>query len=131
MLPWVVVTRAQLTKLVYERNQGRSIIMSAQKSGMSRNTARKHLRQNDVLNQEKSPNTWRTRKDPLERIWPEALKMLREAPELEAKALFEHLSQCHPGELKPGLLRTFQRRVRSWLLAQAALSDNVRKVLNL
>ncbi|YCM42762.1 IS21 family transposase [Verrucomicrobiaceae bacterium 227] len=113
-----MVTRAQLTKLVYERNQGRSIIMSAQKSGMSRNTARNHLRQDDVLKQEKVPHTWRTRKDPLEGIWPEALKMLREAPDLEAKALFDYLSQCHPGVLKPGLLRTFQRRVRSWRLAE-------------
>jgi len=85
---------------------------------MSRNTAGKHLRQDDVLKQEKPLHTWRTRKDPLERIWPEALKMLREAPELEAKALFDHLSQGHPGKVKPGLLRTFQRRVRSWRLAE-------------
>ena len=57
------------------------------------------------MKQEKPLHTWRTRKDPLERIWPEALKMLREAPELEAKALFDHLSQSHPAEVKPGLLR--------------------------
>jgi hypothetical protein len=92
--------------------------MSAQKSGRSRNTARKHLRQDDVLKQEQPLHTWRTRKDPLERIWPEGLEMLREASELEAKALFDHLSQCHPGEVKPGLLRTFQRRERSWRLAE-------------
>ena len=90
--------------------------MSATKAGMSRNTARKHLRQDDVLYQEKVPHTWRTRKDPLEAIWPKAEEMLREAPELEAKALFEHLRQCHPGGLKQGLLRTFQRRVRGWRL---------------
>jgi len=40
--------------------------------------------------------------------------MLVDAPELEAKALFEHFDQCHPGGLKPGILRTFQRRVRAW-----------------
>lgn len=39
--------------------------MSANKAGMSRNTARKHLRQNDPLQQERKPHTWRTRKDPL------------------------------------------------------------------
>lgn len=88
--------------------------MSANKAGMSRNTARKHLRQNDPLQQERKLHTWRTRKDPLEDIWPEAQKMLLDAPELEAKALFEHFDQCRPGELKPGLLRTFQRRVRAW-----------------
>lgn len=90
--------------------------MSANKAGMSRNTARKHLRQNDPLQQERKPHTWRTRKDPLEDIWPEAQKMLADAPELEAKALFEHFDQVSPGGLKPGLLRTFQRRVRAWRL---------------
>jgi hypothetical protein len=41
VLLWVVVKRTQLTKLVYERNQGASIAMSAMKAGMTRNTARK------------------------------------------------------------------------------------------
>jgi transposase len=111
-----VVTRAQLKTLVREHSQGKTIIMSANKAGMSRDTARKHLRQNAPLQQERKPHTWRTRKDPLEDIWPEAEKMLLNAPELEAKALFEHFDQCQPGGLKPGLLRTFQRRVRGWRL---------------
>ncbi len=118
MLLWVVVKRTQLTKLVYERNKGASIEMSAIKAGMSRNTARKHLRQNDVMEQRRSPHMWRTRPDPLEKIWPEALEMLRQAPELEAKALFEHLRQKHPEAIGAGLLRTFQRRVRRWRLME-------------
>ena len=32
--------------------------MSAMKSGMSRNTARKYLRQNDVTEQRREPHTW-------------------------------------------------------------------------
>jgi len=92
--------------------------MSAQKSGMSPNTARKHLRQENVTDQKKVPHTWRTRTDPLEAIWPEAVTMLRDAPELEAKALFEHLSQRHPGKVQAEMLRTFQRRVRKWRLAE-------------
>ncbi len=92
--------------------------MSAMKAGMSRNTARKYLRQNDVMEQRREPHTWRTRKDPLEGIWPRALKMLREAPELEAKALFEYLAESSGGAIQPGLLRTFQRRVRRWRLAE-------------
>jgi hypothetical protein len=46
-----VVTKAQLTKLVYERNQGRTISMSAMKSGMTRKTAGKYLRQDNVMEQ--------------------------------------------------------------------------------
>jgi len=92
--------------------------MSAIKAGMSRTTARNYLRQDDVMEQRQAPHGWRTRADPLEAVWPQALAMLREAPELEAKALFEHLAQSHPGGVKAGLLRTFQRRVRSWRLAE-------------
>ena len=92
--------------------------MSAMKAGMSRKTGRKYLRQDNVLEQRQAPHTWRTRADPLEGIWPQALAMLRQAPELEAKALFEHLAQSHPGGIVPGLLRTFQRRVRRWRLVE-------------
>lgn len=92
--------------------------MSAMKSGMSRNTARKYLRQNDVTEQQRVPHTWRTREDPLEAIWPQAEEMLRQAPELEAKALFEHLTAGRQDEIKPGLLRTFQRRVKAWRLKE-------------
>lgn len=117
----VVVTRTQLNKLVSERNQGRTISMSAMKAGMSRTTASKYLGQNDPLEQPRVPHDWRTREDSLKAIWPRAEEMLRQAPELEAKALFEHLaatcaSQAEP--LKPGLLRTFQRRVKAWRLKE-------------
>jgi transposase len=88
------------------------------KAGMSRNTARKYLRQEDVMEQRREPHNWRTRADPLEAIWPRALEMLRQAPELEAKALFGHLASGREEEKKPGLLRTFQRRVRAWRLAE-------------
>ncbi len=118
MLLWVVVNRTQLTKLVYERNQGANISMSAIKAGMSRTTARNYLRQDNVMEQRQVPHTWRTREDPLEAVWPQALAMLGEAPELEAKSLFEYLAQSHPGGIKEGLLRTFQRRVRGWRLAE-------------
>jgi transposase len=42
--------------------------------------------------------------------------MLEAAPELEAKALFEHLSERHPGAIEDEQLRTFQRRVHQWRL---------------
>lgn len=92
--------------------------MSAMKAGMSRTTARNYLRQDDVMEQRQVPHTWRTRADPLEGIWPQALAMLGQAPELEAKALFEHLAQSQPGGVKAGLLRTFQRRVKTWRLVE-------------
>lgn len=93
---------------------------------MNRKTAGKYLSQDNVLEPRRVPHTWKTRKDPLLEIWPKALLMLQEAPELEAKALFEYLVPAAvaggpPGEGSPGglqekHLRTFQRRVRDWRL---------------
>ena len=70
------------------------------------------------MEQRRVPHTWRTREDPLEGLWPKALGMLRDAPELEAKALFEHLLVGSPGTVSEKHLRTFQRRVRRWRLAE-------------
>ena len=90
--------------------------MSAMKAGVSRNTARKYLRQADPSKQEKQPHDWRTRKDPLEAVWSTARGMLETAPELQAKALLEHLSERTEGGIGENVLRTFQRRVRQWRL---------------
>lgn len=111
-----MINRRQINQLVNERNRRVSITMSAMKAGVSRNTARKYLRQADPSKQERTPHDWRTRKDPLEAVWGVALGMLEAAPELEAKALFEHLGERMPGGLDPKVLRTFQRRVRQWRL---------------
>ncbi|MEI7910613.1 MAG: hypothetical protein WCK77_13330 [Verrucomicrobiota bacterium] len=92
--------------------------MSAIKAGMSSTTARNYLRQDDVMEQRQVPHTWRTRPDPLEGIWPQALAMLGQTPKLEAKALFVHLAQSQSGGVKAGLSRTFQRRVKLWCLAE-------------
>ena len=116
MLLGVVVTRTQLTKLVIERNQGKTISMCAMKAGMSRKTAGKYLSQDNVLKERRVPHTWKTRKDPLAEIWAMAQEMLLDAPELEAKALFEHLMPGGAGAIEEKHLRTFQRRVRDWRL---------------
>jgi hypothetical protein len=54
--------------------------------------------------------------DPLAAIWQLAEPRLRAAPELEAKALFEHLLMIRPERMREAQLRTFQLRVRQWRL---------------
>jgi hypothetical protein len=49
-------------------------------------------------------------------IWPQAVVMLEEAPDLEAKALFEYLWERSPWAVQEKHLRTFQRRVKLWRL---------------
>lgn len=72
-----MINRRQINQLVMERNRRVSISMSAMKAGVSRNTARKYLRQADPSKQEKQAHEWRTRKDPLEAVWSAARGMLQ------------------------------------------------------
>jgi hypothetical protein len=65
------------------------------------------------------PHTWRTREDPFKDVWPKVLGWLQDEPESAAKDLFERLLIDHPGNFKPGQLRTLQRRVRDWRGAMA------------
>lgn len=88
---------------------------AAMKAGMHRETARRYVTAQTGPTQLKKPHTWRTRTDPLDAIWPEAERWLQESPEVEAKALFEHLLATRPGEVDGRALRTFQRRVTDWL----------------
>ena len=61
-----------------------------------------------------SPGEWRTRPDPFAEDWPGIAERLADAPELEARALFEDLLSRQPERYEPGQLRTFQRRVKQW-----------------
>jgi hypothetical protein len=56
--------------------------------------------------------------DPFEEDWPAMASMLAAAPDLEAKALFEHLQSLRPGRYQDGHVRTFQRRVKHWRAIQ-------------
>ncbi len=56
----------------------------------------------------------RTRPDPLNGLWEAELEaMLRAEPRLKPTTLFEHLQDKYPGQY-PQVLRTLQRRVRTW-----------------
>ncbi|MCP5043780.1 MAG: IS21 family transposase [bacterium] len=84
------------------------------KAGMHRNTASRHLKSGALPSESPPDRSWRTREDVFEADWPEMEQMLVDAPGLEAKALFEHLQAQHPGKYCDGMLRTFQRRVKTW-----------------
>jgi hypothetical protein len=60
------------------------------------------------------PRTWRTRKDPFEKVWPLVEQWLNEEPNANAKDLFLRLQASTPARFPPGQLRTLQRRVRQW-----------------
>jgi hypothetical protein len=67
----------------------------------------------------KVPRTWRTRIDPFAPVWPELSFHLENHPDQTGRELFSELEARHPGQYRPGLLRTLQRRLQVWR-AQAA-----------
>lgn len=94
-------------------NTGR-IVVSALKADVHPQTARKYIQEGKSPKELQKPHTWRTRPDPLEKVWPKVAAMLRDAPELEAKTLFEHFLSIPDSGLDETHLRTFFRRVRQW-----------------
>jgi transposase InsO family protein len=110
----MLISDRQYQRLMKEYNNSGVLVHAAMKAGIDVKTARKYLRVAKGPQELKAPHTWRTRQDPVEAIWPEAEKWLEEAPELEAKALFEHLAGQPAGRVDGRALRTFQRRVAQW-----------------
>jgi hypothetical protein len=86
-----MINNQQYHRLMKEYEQTGKVSVSAMRADMSRPTARKYLRKQQAPDELQAKHDWRTRLDPLEPVWKEALGMLADAPELEAKALFEHL----------------------------------------
>lgn len=107
-------TDQQVRRLMSEYTRSGKLVQAAMKSGMSENTARKYVQLGKLPSEIKTERGWRTRPDGFADVWPEVAKRLRDAPELEAKALFEHLCEQHTEGFQEGQLRTFQRRVRKW-----------------
>jgi hypothetical protein len=111
-----MITKQQYRKLMSEYQETGNVTNSAMKADLSRPTARKYLAAVQPPEELQAKHTWRTREDPLVKIWPHAEAMLAEAPDLEAKALFEYFGERWPEAVQEQHLRTFQRRVKLWRL---------------
>jgi len=109
-----MINLKQYGLLLKKYAQTQNMSLSAKHAGVDRKTARKYVHTQAAPDEQQKPHTWRTRPDPLATIWPLAERMLGDAPELEAKALFEHFLQQPQSGLEPNHLRTFQRRVTQW-----------------
>ncbi len=108
-------TDAQVRKLMEEFGKHGKVGVAALRSGMHRDTAAKYLKERKLPSELKKPRDWRTRPDPFAEDWHLVEALLVDAPELEAKALFEWLSEHKlPGKYGENQVRTFQRRVKRW-----------------
>jgi len=110
----VAVTDTQVRKLMSELKKHGQIGKAALRAAMDRKTARRYRDAGRVPSELKTTRTYRTREDPFKDDWSYLLERLKDAPELEAKTLFEHLEELHPGRYEEGQLRTLQRRLKRW-----------------
>ena len=110
----MAITHKQMRKLMSEYQKTGKVSQAALQADMDRKTARKLLNKEKPWEEGQSPRTWRTRVDPFNANWSEVEAHLKDAPELQAKSLFEWYQEQHPGIYTEGQLRSFQRRVRQW-----------------
>jgi hypothetical protein len=113
-----MITNQQYRQLMSEHQRTGKISVSAMKADVHPQTARKYIKAGRSPAEGQAKHTWRTRPDPLAKIWPEVTALLRDAPELEAKTLFEYFVARPDSGLEASHLRTFFRRVRQWRATQ-------------
>lgn len=92
-----------------------SVRRAALRADMDEKTARKYLNARKVPSEMASAaRSWRTRPDPFESDWSDVMKLLEDAPDLEAVALMDHLIERFPARYQAGQVRTLQRKLRRW-----------------
>jgi len=110
----MAITYQQMRKIMSEYQEGGKVSIAALRADVDRKTAGKYLGMEQPWEDLHKPRDWRTRKDPFSAHWVEVEQKLKDAPELEAKALFGWLQERYPGVYSPGQVRSFQRQVRRW-----------------
>jgi len=111
-----MVTDAQVRRLRQKMEQGKTQEAAAAAAGMSVRSARKWS-EGEMPSASNKPRTWRTREDPLAKVWESEVVVLLQQDEqeqLQATTILQMLDEKYPGEYGPAVLRTLQRRVSDW-----------------
>ncbi len=117
------ITDQQIRLYMNTRNKGHTQLTAAAKAGFSERTARR-IDHGDITTEGHSSRHWRTRKDPLADVWEsELLPMLEQEPTLLPMTLFEHLCDQYPGHYDKRILRTLQRRIKTWKAQHGAAKE--------
>jgi hypothetical protein len=106
-----MVNDQQVKRLWRLAGQELPLEIASAKTGMDPKTARKYLRDRRLPSEMQQKHSWRPRPDPFADVWEEIRQLLTVEPGLQAKTLFEHLQQAHPGRFSDGQVRTLRRRI--------------------
>lgn len=110
----MITTDNQVRKLMEEVNKHGKIGLASLRAGMDRKTGSKYIKEGKLPSDLKKARTWRTRPNPFEKHWSEISDRLKDAPELEAKTIFDYLIEKYPAQYEPGQLRSLQRHICEW-----------------
>ena len=115
----------QVSRMFTMLRDGCPVAEIARRLPMSEKTVRKYRDKNLLPSQvQRPPRNYRTRVDPLDRVWPEIEELLQADPRLKPFALLQWLQQKYnsPGSepaqqvVPDSLRRTLERRVQRWKL---------------
>jgi|SRR5713226_2475604 len=81
---------------------------------MDTKTARKYIRLSRLPSENRRIRTWRTRTDPLARVWEEVARQLQRNPTIAATDVLRALEVADPESFSSAQLRTVQRRLKRW-----------------
>jgi hypothetical protein len=87
--PGEMITHKQHPRLMNEYEKTGKIVVRAMEADIPPQTARKYVEAVQPPAELQAPHLWRTRPDPVAGIGERAEQMWSQAPELEAKELFE------------------------------------------
>ena len=113
-MPGKRITDQQIRLYMNERKQGHTQIAAAAKAAIAERTARR-IDTGQLTTEVTEKRHWRTRKDPLTDVWAQVLvPLLENNPALLPATLFDYLCDNYPGRYDNKILRTLQRRIKSW-----------------
>lgn len=113
-MPGKHLTDHQIRLYMHQRNEGHTQTTAAAKAGISERTGRR-IDIGECTTAPTPARTWSTRQDPLANIWPNVLiPLLEKNPELTPITLLDYLDDHYPNQYDEKILRTLQRRVKTW-----------------
>src|SRR5690625_853995 len=90
-------------------------ITAAAKAGISERSARRIDKHELQPKTDDQPRTWRTRKDPLAKVWDDiVVPILRKDPDITAVGVFDYLCEYHADKFDTRSRRTLERRIKEW-----------------
>jgi hypothetical protein len=112
-MPGNRINNEQVGLYMSTRTKGCTQVTSSARAGISERTGRRI--ENGRLDPSKKKRHWKTRVNLLDDVWETVLiPLLEQTPHLQPLTLLEYLQEKHPEQYPDSLLRTLQRRVKTW-----------------